>query len=256
MSTTDPRLLNSAIGADKIMMTATERTFATPELLELILAHLLRDVVAPLPQEDPRSIATHESARKLHGLLRCSEVSRTWQGCMLGSKFLKRSLFLSPDFISQRSWHYGNEQDRDIYNAMAFPPTSPARTPLLNNILQVTFPGYYLRFWRLSPVASGSRHCAYMIIARKDMPKLEERSRTGQGRTISNMLLSQPPCTELEASIWEERDESKDYRDRTTSLCDPFLSCASGLTMGAVHEKVATMFREHPDVVAIKLTTV
>ncbi|KAI7196485.1 hypothetical protein KC324_g4461, partial [Hortaea werneckii] len=239
-----------------IMMTAMERTFATPELLELILAYLLHDIVAPLPQEDPRSITTHESARKLHDLLRCSEVNRTWQDCMLGSKFLQRSLFLSPDFISQRSWHYGGEQDRDVYNAMAFPPTSHSRTPLLNNMLQVTFPGYYLRFWRLSPVAGGSRHCAYMIIARKDMPNLKERSNTGQGRTISNMLLSQPPCTELEASIWEERDESKDYRDCTTSLRDPFLSCDSGLTMGAVHEKMAVMFREHPDVVAVKLTTV
>ena len=70
------------------------------------------------------------------------------------------------------------------------------------------------------------------------------------------MLLSQPPCVALEATIWEEKDESKDYVGRTTSLSESIIRCDEGLTIGTVHERVKNMFLEHPDVAAIKLTTV
>ena len=70
------------------------------------------------------------------------------------------------------------------------------------------------------------------------------------------MLLSQPPCTTLEAVIWEERDETKDYVGRTSRLKDPIITCETGLTIGMVHERVEKMFDEHRDVAAIKLTTV
>ena len=69
------------------------------------------------------------------------------------------------------------------------------------------------------------------------------------------MLLSQPPCTSLEAMIWEERDETKDYVGRTSRLQDPIIRCESGVTIGMIHERAARMFDEHHDVTAIKLTT-
>ena len=69
------------------------------------------------------------------------------------------------------------------------------------------------------------------------------------------MLLSQPPCTALEATIWEERDETKEYVGRTSTLKDPNIRCDSGVTVGLVHERVAQIFNEHPDVTAVKLTT-
>jgi hypothetical protein len=59
----------------------------------------------------------------------------------------------------------------------------------------------------------------------------------------------------LEATIWDERDETKDYVGRTMELRDSVISNDGGLTIGMVHEKVAEMFAEHPDVSAIKLTT-
>ena len=70
------------------------------------------------------------------------------------------------------------------------------------------------------------------------------------------MLLSQPPCTALEATIWDERDETKDYVGRTMELRDGVVRCEEGLSIGMVQERVKEMFDEHKDVSAIKLTTV
>ena len=70
------------------------------------------------------------------------------------------------------------------------------------------------------------------------------------------MLLSQPPCTALEATIWDERDETKDYVGRTMELRDEMIRCEEGLTIGMVQRRVKEMFDEHKDVSAIKLTTV
>lgn len=106
-------------------------------------------------------------------------------------------------------------------------------------------------FWHLSLEACGHMHTAYMIITRRDLPS----QHVIVSHSISNMLLSQPPCKALEATIWEERDETKDYLGRTRTLKDSLIACEEGLTMGLVHRKVAAMFLEHPDVAAIKLTT-
>lgn len=95
-----------------------------------------------------------------------------------------------------------------------------------------------------------------MIIEKRDIPDFKARAVTGQGRKISEMLLSQPPCTALEATIWDERDETKDYVGRTMELRDAMISNEEGLTVGMVQMRVAEMFTEHPDVSAIKLTTV
>lgn len=234
---------------------ATNRVFATPELLERILLCLCDQLQSLTDQEDPRSVRTHSNAAKLHQLMRCSEVGRPWLQCMQGSKRLQRALFRAPDEKTRRSWHFAGtpriEQPRlrSSYRAPSI------RAPILNPILQVTFPTYHFRYWHLSLEASGNKHCAYMIITRRDVPAWHRRSVTGQGRGISDMLLSQPPCTSLEASIWDERDETKDYVGRTTSLDDPLITCDRGLTMGLVHQRVCEMFDAHRDVAAIKLTT-
>ena len=138
---------------------------------------------------------------------------------------------------------------------MSYYRAPPLQAPNLNPIIQTIFNTYHFRFWHLSLEVSGNKHCAYLIITRRDLPALQQRSETGQGKTISNMLLSQPPCTVLEATIWEERDETKDYVGRTTALQKPIISCEYGLTIGMVHERVGEMFREYADVAAIKLTT-
>ncbi|KAK5132616.1 hypothetical protein LTR08_008815 [Meristemomyces frigidus] len=229
---------------DEELQPASQRAFATPELLEQILLCLLDELLPPTDGEDPRSVRTHTNARKLLHLLRCSEVDQVWRQCMLGSKRIQRALFLVPDDRAQRSWHHStNAQVAQYYSA----PSSLA--PVLNTVIQVTFAPYHFRYWHLS------YHCAYLIITKRDLPILHLREQTGQGRTISSMLLSQPPCLALEATIWEEKDETKEYVGRTSSLSEPIIRCEEGLTIGMVHERVKDMFLEHPDVAAIKLTT-
>lgn len=70
------------------------------------------------------------------------------------------------------------------------------------------------------------------------------------------MLLSQPPCFAAKASIWEERDEVKDYTGKTSALNDPMIQCDEGITLGMVHSRIKAWFDQYPDVTAIKLTTV
>lgn len=223
---------------------ASALAFATAELLEQILLCLLDDLLPPTDREDPRSVKTHARAQTLTHLLRCSEINHTWRQCMLGSKRLQRALFLLPDEQTHRSWTQGTSAQVQMYYRQA-----SSLAPLLNPVLQVSFASYHFRYWHLS------YHCAYLIITKRDLPALPLRALTGQGRNISRMLLSQPPCTALEASVWEEKDESKEYVGRTSALREPVMRCDEGLTIGMVHERVADMFEEHPDVAAIKLTT-
>ena len=236
----------------------TDRCFATAELLEAILVCLLDQLHEISDREDPRSVRTHHNDRILRQLLRCNEVNQTWQVSIHHSGRLQRALFLSPDLLSNRTWRYESVSDslpvslRSYYRA---PSTPSTKAPMLNPVIQTTFPSYHLRFWHLSYEASGNRYCAYLIITRRDLPDLVARSQGRRGRRISQMLLSQPPCTALEAMIWEERDETKDYIGRTRTLREPVVRCDEGLTIGFVHEKVHEMFVEHPDVAAIKLTT-
>lgn len=232
---------------------AAERVFATTELLEHILTFLLGQLLLLTDQEDPRSVRVHGNARVLKHLLRCTEVSRGWRLCILGSNRLQRALFLLPDHNTERSWDRPLEPNRARRGLLGNHYMAPShRAPQLNTIIQTTFPIYYFRFWHLNQ----DKHCAYMIITRRDIPAVHLRMLTGQGKSINDMLLSQPPCTALRAMIWEERDETRDYVDKTTSLKDSVLRCEGGLTLGMVHERVYEMFEQHPDVTAIKLTTV
>lgn len=60
----------------------------------------------------------------------------------------------------------------------------------------------------------------------------------------------------MRASIWEERDEVKDYTGKTSALNDPLIECDQGLTLGMIHDKINGWFDRYSDVTAIKLTTV
>ncbi|KAK5740903.1 hypothetical protein LTR17_004257 [Elasticomyces elasticus] len=220
---------------------ASERVFATPELFEYILSWLLTDAHPVGYGEDPRSFTTYDNCALLLHLLRCSEVNQVWYQCMKGSKNLQRNLFLHPEQRPGRSWDVVTMSDN---------------APVLNPIIQTIFSTYHFRYWHLSLEASGNKYCAYLIITRRDLPNIASRLKSGQGRTISRMVLSQPPCTVLEATIWEEKDETKDYVGRTAVLKNPRIVCEDGLTLGIVHERVQQMLSGHPDVAAIKLTTV
>lgn len=233
---------------------ATQRTFATPELLEHILAYLLFFLHPVTDQEDPRSVKVHSNAKYLQHLLRCTQVSRDWHECILGSSRLRRAIFWDADPKTVRSWDIAASATRarllySYYTAPHF------RAPQLNPVIQTTFPAYHFRFWHLSPRSTGNKHCAYLIITRRDVPAIKLREQTGQGKNISRMLLSQPPCTVLEATIWEERDEMKERIGRTSRLQDPVIRCETGVTIGMIHDRVAKMFDRHQDVPAIKLIT-
>lgn len=232
------------------MATSAERVFALPELLEPILLFLLEDLSPLKYQEDPRCTRVYNNADILRHLLRCTQVCKQWKHSIERSAPIQRALFLLPDPNSDRTWTQGHSETGDTGVK-----TSPLQPPVLNPVIQTIFKSYHFRYWHLSFEASGNRHCAYMIVEKRDIHDLKSRATTGQGRNISNMLLSQPPCLALEATIWDERDETKDYVGRTTELRDPMISNEKGLTIGMVHKRVAEMFAEHPDVSAIKLTT-
>jgi hypothetical protein len=236
------------------MISSTERVFALPELLEPILLYLLEELSPLSYQEDPRNSRVYNNANVLQHLLNCNQVCKQWKSAIQHSTPIQRALFLLPDAHSDRTWTQDHSKTDDM-DVEASPIQSPIQPPTLNPIIQTTFKSYHFRYWHLSFEASGNKHCAYMIIERRDIPDFKARAITGQGRNISDMLLSQPPCTALEATIWDERDETKDYVGRTTELQDPVISNDGGLTIGMVQKKVAEMFAEHRDVSAIKLTT-
>jgi len=233
------------------MISSTERVFALPELLEPILLYLSEDLSPLEYQEDPRNARVSNNANILRHLLSCSQVCKQWKSTIHHSAPIKRALYLLPDPNSNRTW----TQNQSARNEVD-PKTNPPQPPTLNPIIQTTFKSYHFRYWHLSFEASGNKHCAYLIIERRDIPDFKARAATGQGRDISNMLLSQPPCTALEATIWDERDETKDYVGRTMELRDGVVRCEEGLSIGMVQERVKEMFDEHKDVSAIKLTTV
>jgi hypothetical protein len=237
-----------------IMASSTERVFALPELLEPILLGLLEELSPLSYQEDPRNTRVYNNAEVLQHLLNCSQVCKQWKATIQHSAPLQRALFLLPDAHSDRTWTQGHSKTDDI-DVRASPTQLSIQPPTLNPIIQTTFKSYHFRYWHLSFEASGNKHCAYLMIEKRDIPDFKARAVTGQGKNISSMLLSQPPCTALEATIWDERDETKDYVGRTMELRDSVISDDAGLTIGMVQKKVAGMFAEFPDVSAIKLTT-
>ena len=233
------------------MVSSIERVFALPELLEPVLLCLLEDLSPLEYQEDPRNSRVQNNADILRHLLSCSRVCKQWKSTIQHSAPIQRALYLSPDPSSNRTWTQNHSRRNDTD-----PKTNPPQPPTLNPILQTTFPSYHFRYWHLSFEASGNKHCAYLIIERRHIPDFKSREITYQGLSISNMLLSQPPVTALEATIWDERDETKDYVGRTMELRDGVVEDEGGLRIGVVQRRVKEMFDEHKDVSAIKLTTV
>ena len=240
---------------------AVYQALSTPELLEPILLSLLTRLHILSDREDPRSVRTHHNARILRALLALRQVSRTFNAVITSSIHLRRALFLSPHQPAGRSWDCGNgigeignlpASLRSYYRA---PATQVS--PVLNPIVQTTFSGYHFRFWHLSLEASGNRYCAYLIITRKDMERYQSIT-ASHARILQRMLLSQPPIEVLDASIWDERDETKEYTGRTTELEDSRIGREGGpgLTAADVHTHVGAMFEKHRDLAAIKLTTV
>ena len=227
------------------------QVFAIPELVEYILGILLTQLLPLTDQEDPRSVRVRSNARVLNHLLRCAEVNVAWNRCMHGSSRLKRALFLQPDHDRKRSWDQPSELSRRglLGNFYTVPSL---RAPQLNPVIQTMFPSYHLRFWNLSL----GKHCAYLIICRRSFFARWQPPESRQGRSFANMLLSQPPCIALKAMIWDERDETKDYLGKTTTLEDSIIECSTGVTLGLIHEKAAKIFNEYADVSAIKLTTI
>lgn len=248
--------MHNKVSAMLATMSAMQQVFATTELFDYILSYLLDAIHTITDQEDPRSVKTHHNARVLQNLLRSSRVSRQWHNHILGSTFIKRALFYTSDPTTQRAWAPAHPSIDAV--ASYRPPALDA--PMLNPVIQTTFPSYNFRFCWNSSAGNGShatpRHCAFLIITKRDLPNLQARKATGQGRCLSEMLFAQPPCTALEGAIYEEIDDMKEYLGRTTSLKDPIIRCEQGLTLGVVHERVKEMFDKHPDVVAINLTTI
>ncbi|KAL1590904.1 hypothetical protein WHR41_00373 [Cladosporium halotolerans] len=215
---------------------ASTRVLATPELLELILLPLLSQLRDPLEREDPRSPKTRQNATVLLSLLALRATNRTFSALLTTtSPRLRRALFLAP--------------------AHPQPAAGAPTPPLLNPIAQTTFPAYHFRFWHLAPEASGNRYCAYLIVSRDDLRAYRAVVARGP-KVLDRMLLAQPPAVALEARIWDERDETREYLGRTAELADPRIESREGLTVGEVHRRVGEMFDRHADVVAIKLTTV
>lgn len=78
----------------------------------------------------------------------------------------------------------------------------------------------------------------------------------GDANTLDRQRALSGHVTTLEATIWDERDETKDYVGRTMELRDGVVRDEGGLRIGVVQRRVQEMFDEHADVSAIKLTTV
>ena len=236
---------------------ACERVLGTAELLEQILTCLLDDIIPKTEHEDPRSKKTQNNAEVLLHLVHCSQVNRTWHQCILnGSKFFQRALFLREDQPGSRSWEVGRPwypSQNDYHQDLIF------RIPVLNPVLRATLDTYRFRFWKNAAEAWGPRYRAYMIVRRQDAEAARERFKTGQGRTLSKMFLSQPPPREMEAAVWERESLSSQGTDsppRTTEISRPVIKSDQGVTLGFMHRKVCEMFDEHQDVIAIKITTV
>ncbi|KAF2484178.1 hypothetical protein BDY17DRAFT_295146 [Neohortaea acidophila] len=250
-----------------------QRVFAVSELLEHILLNLPSQLLSILDNEDPRSVRVYNNARILSHLLRLTEVNRQWHQCIHGSKRLQRALFLQADSKPGRPSVTSSPAFSRRRKLIA--PTLSLTIPWfpqLNPIIQSTFPSYHFRFWRstlplvLEAQPGGHMYsfeepkgqgldCFALMIFRCDVPAIKLRAITGQGRSISKMQLSKPPCVALQCSIWDERDETRDYVGLTKSLAPSVIRSDEGVTLGMVHEAASKCFDEYRDVSCIKFTT-
>lgn len=234
---------------------ASQRVLDTPELLELILVPLLGQLRETSEREDPRSPKTRLNADILLGLLSLRRVNQTFDAVVKSSVSLKRGLFLAPDSPPNRSWSCESAGQlpailRSFYRCPAL-----KLPPVLNPIAQVTFPGYHFRYWNVRPEDSGNKYCAYLIITREDVRRYRAVT-AGNKKFLQRMLLSQPPALALEAMIWDERDETKEYLGDPPASEDLRFASETGLTVDEVHQRVGKLFDHYVDVPAFKLITI
>lgn len=241
-------------------LSAVHRVQAIPELLEQILLYLPNQLLSIQDDEDPRSVRVYNNARILDHLLRLTQVSRHWYRCIHGSTRLQRILFLQPESNFARPCIDASPSfvRRRKLVAPSLCLCIP-RSSQLNPIIQSTFPSYQLRFQRsIGPPEPASPRLGdvfALMIFRCDVPATRLRAITGQGRTISNMQLSQPPCVGLQCTIWDERDETREYVGLTKRLAPSMIWSDEGVTLGMVHEAASKWFDEYRDVSCIKFTT-
>lgn len=206
--------------------TAAQRVLGTPELLEMILIALLNRIPPPDARgyNGPQSIRTRVRARLLMHVLRCGQVARNWQACIMSSCQLKKGLFLKVDDSVPQSW------DRTG-------PDTASNQPILNPIIVYMYDfSFTIPRFPVPGNALGDRHCVHFYLNRacyeRDHEEGTKRTRCG---SISDMLLSQPPCFAL-------REDGIVGR---SGLGDSVISCDTGITLGLLNEKAGHMFDDH-----------
>jgi len=218
---------------------ACARVFASPELLTLILASLsplptlTRDGSGPHEAEDPRSVTVQSRANGLWALLHAQRISHACRD-LVSTRLLQRRLFLMPQTTSSASW--------------AFSETSTQ--PILNPVVQTIT---HWRFSHLSPGQMGGSFSAHMIIERADYANLRALP-----ISLNNMLLSQPPTTDVTAFTWERLTEPEGggaRSPRSGSVCIRRIRDEGGVIIGQVLEIVGRMFLDDSILKAVKVRT-
>lgn len=243
-------------------LSAASQVFATPELLEIILLHLPTGLLDLTDQADPRSRGTHFNSRIVTHLLHCTAVSRSWYTCIHGSSALKRHLFLSaalPSSQQGRSWTVSfkpcsSTRRTGIYR----PPSHDA--PILNPLLQMTFPSYNFRFWQCPRIAdlgqrtTIERHVASMTITRSAFQSNSSSPIFSQSSMLQAMQLSQPPCFSVQ--IWGRTQSLSFMVPQLRESEKVLITAEGGVTLSMVHDQVRGQFEKEEDVIEVQVMTV
>lgn len=230
---------------------AGQRVFAIPELLEIILLHLLDDEL----QSERRPMAVRHNCRLFRQVLGTAVVSHHFHAAIKDSVRLRRRLFLSPDHASGRAWRYESDSTLPTQLEQFYGhEVCGVLPPYLNPFVEVELSDFPYRFWNLPARENEHKHCAFFIVSRDGLKRYLKKH--GSSTVVSQMLLSQPPCYEMECVVFEDRDETRDYVGRTAEIENPRIVSKSGLTIGHICSELQRMFHRHHDIARIKLTTV
>ncbi|KAJ9626502.1 hypothetical protein H2203_004135 [Taxawa tesnikishii (nom. ined.)] len=255
------------------MATAAQRVLAIPELLELILSNVptpppvSTTTGLPAPEaDDPRSAELATYAASLRSLLRVQRVCSQWRETIKASTPLQKALFLAAADEGEigeppRSWD-----------------ATRGSRPVLNPVVQAGWQRWHCRFLTHIPLEQMSnRYSAYMVLSRGDVEAFRA-SAARRPRCVEGMVLSQPPCKEVAAIVWERydprernsgEDDAEDDDDddanqgRRQRMSMAFYSVKKikadetrKLTVGLLLERVGEMFGRDKTLKAIKVCTV
>lgn len=238
-------------------MNAVDQVFGIPELLELIILHTLDSLDYLDGLGDARPQNTFQRAHQLTSTLTVAQVNRQFHEVFQNSIKLQRRLFLAPDHSTSRSWKAKPKHELPDVLQMFYICVLESSLPLMNPMIQVEFSNFPFRFWNLPYKTSGGKHCAFMIVTRDDMVRFQRMHlQDGCGTVVTRMYLSQPPCTALQCDIFEDRDETREYVGRTTSLEESLIAREDGLTIGYLYGRLSKIFDSHKDIARVKLMTV